>query len=81
MIPPIPPINANGHISQSTGIQEPMDKYYEASTNGNGSSERISPAASAIPEVTPGFDPSISWDMVGLGLEEPLPTQQAIDEL
>ncbi|KAL8649840.1 MAG: hypothetical protein Q9210_004160 [Variospora velana] len=27
------------------------------------------------------FDDGVTWEMVGLGLEEPLPTQEAIDEL
>lgn len=26
-------------------------------------------------------EPQFSWEMVGLGLEEPLPTQDVIDEL
>lgn len=28
-----------------------------------------------------GFDDSFSWEMIGLGLEEPMPTQEAVDEL
>lgn len=28
-----------------------------------------------------GFDTSVSWEMIGLGVEEPMPTQKAIDEL
>lgn len=28
-----------------------------------------------------GLDTNFSWEMIGLGLEEPMPTQEAIDEL
>lgn len=34
-----------------------------------------------LPEVDLGLDPSFSWEMIGLGLEEPMPMQEAIDEL
>ena len=27
------------------------------------------------------IDDGMTWEMIGLGLEEPLPTQEAIDEL
>ncbi len=30
---------------------------------------------------TSTFDDGMTWEMIGLGLEEPLPTQEAIDEL
>lgn len=28
-----------------------------------------------------GMDNSFTWEMIGLGLEEPLPPQETIDEL
>ncbi len=28
-----------------------------------------------------GLDTNFSWEMIGLGLEEPMPTQEAVDEL
>ena len=28
-----------------------------------------------------GLDSTFSWEMIGLGLEEPMPMQEAIDEL
>lgn len=35
-----------------------------------------------LPDLDLGaFDEPMTWEMVGLGLEEPLPTQEAIDEL
>ncbi len=32
-------------------------------------------------DVNLGIDDPMSWEMIGLGLEEPLPTQEAIDDL
>ncbi|KAI8629098.1 fungal-specific transcription factor [Xylariaceae sp. FL1651] len=34
-----------------------------------------------IPMTMNNMDPSFTWEMIGLGLEEPLPPQQTIDEL
>lgn len=33
------------------------------------------------PDMSFGLDDNFNWEMIGLGLEEPMPTQQAIDEL
>lgn len=33
------------------------------------------------PEMNFNLDDNFSWEMIGLGLEEPLPQQEAIDEL
>lgn len=40
----------------------------------------ISPPLGMMPDLTAGLNHS-SWDMIRLGLEEPLPTQEAVDEL
>lgn len=45
-----------------------------------------SPVPSLVPDTLSqnqslGLDDTVSWEMVGLGLEEPLPTQEAVDEL
>lgn len=32
-------------------------------------------------DVSGGFGESLSWEMIGLGLEEPLPPQDMIDDL
>lgn len=34
-----------------------------------------------IPNMDFNLDPNFSWEMIGLGLEEPMPTQEAVDEL
>jgi hypothetical protein len=37
--------------------------------------------ASNMPISMNSMDPSFTWEMIGLGLEEPLPPQDTIDEL
>ncbi|KAI5919257.1 fungal-specific transcription factor domain-containing protein [Camillea tinctor] len=37
--------------------------------------------ASSMPMPMNSIDPSFTWEMIGLGLEEPLPPQETIDEL
>ena len=34
-----------------------------------------------VPQIDLNLDQSFSWEMIGLGLEEPMPTQEAVDEL
>ena len=34
-----------------------------------------------IPDIGLGMDDDFSWEMIGLGLEEPMPMQEAIDDL
>lgn len=34
-----------------------------------------------LPQIDLDLDQSFSWEMIGLGLEEPMPTQEAVDEL
>lgn len=40
-----------------------------------------SPPPNIIPDIDLAIDENFSWEMIGLGLEEPLPSQEAIDEL
>ena len=39
------------------------------------------PASNIIPDIDFAIDENFSWEMIGLGLEEPLPCQEAVDEL
>ena len=39
------------------------------------------PAPDFIPQMDLELDQSFSWEMIALGLEEPMPTQEAVDEL
>ena len=60
-------------------------------TMGASNSPAYAPTSSAVPEVMTmndfapemnfNLDDNFSWEMIGLGLEEPLPQQEAIDEL
>ena len=34
-----------------------------------------------MPQLDLNLDQSFSWEMIGLGLEEPMPMQEAVDEL
>lgn len=40
-----------------------------------------SPSVNIVPDIDFAIDENFSWEMIGLGLEEPLPTQDAVDEL
>lgn len=39
------------------------------------------PEKEFMPHIDLDLDQSFSWEMIGLGLEEPMPTQEAVDEL
>ena len=41
----------------------------------------IMPDPDFVPQLDLDLDQSFSWEMIGLGLEEPMPTQEAVDEL
>ncbi|KAL8736190.1 MAG: hypothetical protein Q9166_000345 [cf. Caloplaca sp. 2 TL-2023] len=64
------------------GIPGPANDFFNNMGQSNG--------GSAVPDILPdlqdlnqasAFDDGMTWEMIGLGLEEPLPTQEAIDEL
>lgn len=55
--------------------RDPMMLHVPNMTSSNGVDKQT------LPEVDLGLDPSFSWEMIGLGLEEPMPMQEAIDEL
>ena len=46
-----------------------------------GMAQDMNPDLLNIPNMGLGMDENFSWEMIGLGLEEPMPTQEAIDEL
>lgn len=73
--------SARGHsasLSQNGSLEELMSGAPFETTRDNNSN--ISPPAGAMPDFLADLNHS-SWDMIRLGLEEPLPTQEAIDEL
>ena len=54
----------------------PMDGLMTAANN-----FEASPSANVVPDIDLAIDENFTWEMIGLGLEEPLPTQEAIDDL
>lgn len=54
----------------------PMEGLLSAANN-----FAASPSTNVVPDIDFNIDENFSWEMIGLGLEEPLPTQEAIDEL
>ena len=75
------------------GVTAPPLTYFDDITIASASSAGQGMMPDALPETAPDlnlnlnlnqtslFDDGMTWEMVGLGLEEPLPTQEAIDEL
>ena len=57
-------------------ISMPMDGLLPPTNN-----FEASPPTNVIPDIDLAIDENFSWEMIGLGLEEPLPTQDAVDEL
>ena len=54
----------------------PMDGLLNTNNN-----FEASPSANVVPDIDLAVDENFTWEMIGLGLEEPLPTQEAVDEL
>ena len=54
----------------------PMDGLMTSANN-----FEASPSANGVPDIDLAIDENFTWEMIGLGLEEPLPTQEAVDEL
>lgn len=77
--------NASGDgalTSDQIGIPEPTNPFLNSMDLSNGGS--IAPdLLPDLPDLNQAgaFDDGMTWEMIGLGLEEPLPTQEAIDEL
>lgn len=48
---------------------------------GTSNNFEASPQMNMVPDMDLNIDENFTWEMIGLGLEEPLPTQEAIDDL
>lgn len=68
------PLDLGNSMPHGTSLHGSIDGIFEMISDNN----NVSPPVNTNIDV--GFD-SPSWEMIGLGLEEPLPTQEAIDEL
>lgn len=62
--------------SMNVDMTMPMDGFLSTANNFS-----ASPTANMIPDIDLAIDENFSWEMIGLGLEEALPTQDAVDEL
>lgn len=65
----------------STSLQGSMEAFNENMKNANSNFNNISSTDNVMPDLNTHGGTSAAWDMIALGLEEPLPTQEAIDEL
>ena len=61
------------------GGMNPAAASSAANTSGGGIGEFTFP--SSMPMEMPHMSSNFTWEMIGLGLEEPLPPQETIDEL
>ncbi len=76
-------------LGRETGMQQPMPgvSYDSMPTNDpimlpvTNMAPIMMPDPEYVPQIDLNLDQSFSWEMIGLGLEEPMPTQEAIDEL
>lgn len=59
-------------------FQGSVERQIEPMTD---TSNQYPPSSGGIPDASLDNDPAISWEMIGLGLEEPLPPQEAVNEL
>ena len=66
--------NFNEGLNESTQLDEPF-----SIPTGVGSDYQ--PNVMSTSDAGVGIDDSFSWEMIGLGLEEPMPTQEAVNEL
>jgi len=75
------------HMSMEVGMQYPvLERSFESmSTNDWIMSQSTAPAMMLDQEIMPNLDlglaESFSWEMMSQGVEEPMPTQEAMDEL
>ncbi len=58
-----------------------MDRWHFAADSPNAPPLDDFPFSGGIGMGIGGVDNNFSWEMIGLGLEEPLPPQETIDEL
>ncbi|KAL8961982.1 MAG: hypothetical protein Q9193_001545 [Seirophora villosa] len=72
--------SGDGYQTYCTGPPQPANDFFEdmALPKDDSGAPSILPDLNTI--ASP-IDDGMTWEMIGLGLEEPLPTQEAIDEL
>ncbi|KAL8946844.1 MAG: hypothetical protein Q9222_006809 [Ikaeria aurantiellina] len=72
-------LSGDGDPMQGLGLPHPVPDLY----NDLGQPTDSFAGQNIMPDLdfSTSFDDAATWEMIGLGLEEPLPTQEAIDEL
>lgn len=72
--------SGDGHPAYNLGVPASANDFFE--------NMALPKDTSAAPSILPDMnnmaspiDDGMTWEMIGLGLEEPLPTQEAIDQL
>lgn len=84
---PIPEVNESMDLQPDTtysmgeGTLRPITSNDPFTIPTTGVGADLSPDLLNMPDISFGMDNSYSWEMIGLGLEEPMPMQEAIDEL
>jgi len=58
-----------------------MSGFFGVTADHSLASKQMMPDILPTDDVSADFGESLSWEMIGLGLEEPLPSQDMIDEL
>ena len=67
--------------SMGEGTLNPIESNDPFTIPATGMGTDMNPDLLNIPDIALGLDDNFSWEMIGLGLEEPMPMQEAIDDL
>lgn len=75
---PLPALDESSSISLGLDFQGPTETRFDLPTE---TINQYSSSSGGMPDANLENEQAFSWEMIGLGLEEPLPTQEAINEL
>lgn len=74
----LPALDDSSSIPLGVDFQGSTETHFEISTDTN---NQYSSSSGGMPDASLDSERAFSWEMIGLGLEEPLPTQDAVNEL
>ena len=75
------PVELNAPMTNGISHQDTFDHSPYSGSNSNPPLPEAMNHSDFAPDMSFGLDDNFNWEMIGLGLEEPLPTQEAMDEL
>ena len=75
---PLPALDENSSISLGVDFQGSTETQFDFFTETN---NQYSSSSGGMPDASLDSQHAFSWEMIGLGLEEPLPTLEAVNEL